>query len=107
MAGGGEKERERRRGTKYAPGTPSHVLLGQKEEEGEPRGARKWKEKGKKNNGERGSAVITSAALNGGISQYLWHNFMGFTMAYIRGPAERISPWGTHRVRLPNKFLFQ
>lgn len=42
------------------------------------------------------SAVITSAGLNGGISRYLWHNFTGFTMAYIRGPAERISPRGTH-----------
>lgn len=41
-------------------------------------------------------AVITSAGLNGGISRYLWHNFTGFTMAYIRGPAERISPRGTH-----------
>lgn len=43
-----------------------------------------------------GSAVITSAGLNGGISRYLWHNFTGFTMAYIRGPAERISPRGIH-----------
>lgn len=42
------------------------------------------------------SAVITSAGLNGGISRYLWHNFTGFTMAYIRGPAERISPRGIH-----------
>lgn len=54
-----------------------------------------WK-KENKNYGERTSAVITSAALNGGISQCLWHNFMGFTMAYIRGPAERISPRGIH-----------
>lgn len=54
-----------------------------------------WK-KENKNYGERASAVITSAALNGGISQCLWHNFMGFTMAYIRGPAERISPRGIH-----------
>jgi len=38
------------------------------------------------------STVITSAGLNGGISRYLWHNFTGFTMAYIRGPVERISP---------------
>lgn len=54
-----------------------------------------WK-KENKNYGERASAVITSAALNGGISQCLWHNFMGFTMAYIRDPAERISPRGIH-----------
>lgn len=42
------------------------------------------------------SAVIASVGLNGGISRYLRHNFTGFTMAYIRGPAERISPRGTH-----------
>lgn len=52
--------------------------------------------KRRKNYGERGPAVITSAGLNGGISRYLWHNFTGFTMAYIRGPAERISPRGTY-----------
>ncbi|KAG7190494.1 hypothetical protein KM043_006596 [Ampulex compressa] len=60
------------------------------------RAARKRSEgsggKGIRNYEERIPTVITSAGLNGGISRYLWHNFVGFTMAYIRGPAERISP---------------
>lgn len=72
---------------------PSHVLgQGGKKEKAK---GENWK-KEKKNYGERAQPVIISAGLNGGINQYLWHNFMRFTMAYNRGPAERISPWGTH-----------
>lgn len=57
---------------------------------------RRATEEGERKLWRAGSAVITSAGLNGGISRYLWHNFTGFTMAYIRGPVERISPRGIH-----------
>lgn len=68
---------------------------GTRDEEEEYREERATEE-GERKLWRAGFAVITSAGLNGGISRYLWHNFTGFTMAYIRGPVERISPRGIH-----------
>jgi len=80
------------RRTRYTTETGTRVVREARTRNTEKRAV----EEGEQKLWRAGSAVITSAGLNGGISRYLWHNFTGFTMAYIRGPAERISPRGTH-----------